>query len=139
MKTHYPKRPLPQLKRRAILCERKMDREINPSDGDYTGKAIDNLQNAVYIRLMTPLGDYWADPALGSLLHTIQREKDLTRVGMLARQYAEEALKPIVDDGRAEKITVTETQPHNGWLYLHIKVDTAAGEKYSYEHPVKVI
>ncbi|WP_066568297.1 phage GP46 family protein [Snodgrassella sp. CFCC 13594] len=116
-----------------------MDRALDPSTGDYTGSTLDNLQNAVYIRLMTPLGDYWADPALGSLLHLIQREKDLTRVGMLARQYAQEALQPIVDDGRASEITITETQPHNGYLYLHIQIDTAAGEKYSYEHPVKVI
>ena len=27
------------------------------------------LANAVYLRLTTPLGSYWADPGLGSLLN----------------------------------------------------------------------
>ena len=58
--------------------------------------AQNNLANAVYLRLMTPLGSYWADPTLGSRLHELQREKDVSRVAVLARQYAEEALAPLV-------------------------------------------
>ncbi|MBH5842610.1 phage GP46 family protein [Neisseria meningitidis] len=83
-----------------------MDKELNPGTGDYTGRTVDTLQNAVYIRLMTPLGSWWADKTLGSLLHLLQREKDLQRVSLLAEQYADEALQPIVKSGRADKITV---------------------------------
>lgn len=61
-----------------------MDKELNPDTGDYTGRTVDTLQNAVYIRLMTPLGSWWADKTLGSLLHLLQREKDLQRVSLLA-------------------------------------------------------
>ncbi|EQA94854.1 phage GP46 family protein, partial [Glaesserella parasuis 29755] len=68
-----------------------MDREISPLTRDYTSKNINTLQNAVYIRLTTPLGSWWADGRVGSLLHLIKREKDLSRVGLLAQQYAEEA------------------------------------------------
>ena len=82
-----------------------MDKELNPGTGDYTGRTVDTLQNAVYIRLMTPLGSWWADKTLGSLLHLLQREKDLQRVSLLAEQYADEALQPIVKSGRADKIT----------------------------------
>ncbi|MDP0010424.1 hypothetical protein Q7401_10835, partial [Glaesserella parasuis] len=62
-----------------------MDREISPLTRDYTSKNINTLQNAVYIRLTTPLGSWWVDGRVGSLLHLIKREKDLSRVGLLAQ------------------------------------------------------
>nr|MDN1656773.1 hypothetical protein [Escherichia coli] len=34
--------------------------------------------NAVYLRLATPLGSYWADALLGSRLHELKREKDVS-------------------------------------------------------------
>lgn len=116
-----------------------MDREISPFTGDYTSKTISTLANAAYIRLTTPLGSWWADGRVGSLLHLISREKDLARVGLIAKQYAEEALKPLLDDGRANQITVTHRQPHNGWLMLHIEITDNRGETYRFKHPVKVI
>ncbi|MDA3978495.1 phage GP46 family protein [Gallibacterium sp. AGMB14963] len=116
-----------------------MDREISPLTGDYTLSQTDTLQNAVYIRLTTPLGSWWADGRVGSLLHLIQREKDKERVGLLAQQYAEEALQPLIDDGRAQAITVDYVQPHNGTLQLLISVTDARGKTYEFKHPVKVI
>ncbi len=77
-----------------------MDREISPFTGDYTSKQISTLANAAYIRLTTPLGSWWADGRVGSLLHLIPREKDLSHIGLIAQQYAEEALQPLIDDGR---------------------------------------
>ncbi|HEZ5770154.1 TPA: phage GP46 family protein [Neisseria meningitidis] len=115
-----------------------MDKELNPGTGDYTGRTVDTLQNAVYIRLMTPLGSWWADKTLSSLLHLLQREKDLQRVSLLAEQYADKALQPIVKSERADKITVRAEQPHDGRLILHIRVDTAAGG-FDYRHEVPVI
>lgn len=115
-----------------------MDKELDTLTGDYTGRTIDSLKNAVYIRLKTPLGSWWADKNIGSLLHLLEREKDLERVGLLAKQYAEEALQPIVDDGRAERIEVTAEQPHNGMLYLNIRVKTVASG-FDYRHGVPVI
>ena len=116
-----------------------MDREISPLTRDYTSEKIDTLQNAVYIRLTTPKGSWWADGTLGSLLHLIQREKDLSRVGLLAQQYAEEALQPIIDDGRAKSITVTHEQPKDGSLNLNIQVTDNRGKAYQFKHSVKVI
>lgn len=116
-----------------------MDREISPLTGDYTSKTISTLANAAYIRLTTPLGSWWVDGRVGSLLHLIQREKDLKRVGLLAQQYAEEALQPLIEDGRASRITVTHQQPHDGWLILMIEIVDNRGEPFSFEHPVKVI
>lgn len=116
-----------------------MDRALDPKTGDYNGKNITSLENAIYIRLTTPLGSWWADPSLGSQLHLIAREKDVQRVGALAKQYAEEALAPLLSDGRAKSIEITHTQPSNGWLILHIVAVDGQGKKLRFEHPVTVI
>ena len=123
-----------------------MDAWINPSTGDYelsNGAALrdpaNGLGNAVYLRLMTPLGSYWADTTLGSRLHELQREKDVGRVAILARQYAEQALAPIVADGRATDIQVSSERPVKGWLLLLIEVTAASGERQTFKYPVKVI
>ena len=82
-----------------------MDAQLNPTTGDYTGSRISHLGNAVYLRLCTHLGAWWADKTLGSRLHELQREKDVPRINILARQYAEQALEPLITDGRAQSIT----------------------------------
>lgn len=115
-----------------------MDAFISPQTGDYTGTRTDSLANAVYLRLMTPLGSYWADPTLGSRLHELQREKDVSRVAVLARQYAEQALAPLLADGRADSVTVTTLRQQPGWLELHIEVDDASGRVQRFQHPVRV-
>ena len=53
--------------------------------------------------------------------------------------WAEEALQPLIDDGRADEIIVTYTQPHNGLLILDISIRDNRGETYQFKHPVKVI
>lgn len=122
-----------------------MDAFLNPITADYEiieGVLIADpaagLANAVYIRLMTPLGSWWQDANLGSRLHELQREKDVNRVSILAKQYCESALKPIIDDGRATLIVVSTEQPHNGRLHLLIEVTAASGEKLTFKHQVKV-
>jgi phage gp46-like protein len=123
-----------------------MDAWIDPTTGDYalangapTRDPAGGLANAVYLRLMTPLGGYWADPTLGSRLHELQREKDVSRVAVLARQYAEQALAPILADGRATAIEISTERPGNGRMHLLIEVTAASGERLAFRHPVKVI
>lgn len=116
-----------------------MDKALDSITQDYTGGRTEMLSNAVYLRIMTPLGNYWADKNLGSRLHELQREKDVSRVAVLARQYAEQALAPILADGRATKITVETQRPGTGRMYLLIEVTAASGEQLSFKHPVKVI
>ncbi len=122
-----------------------MDTWLNPLTGDYdfigfsnTQDPDDGLANAVYIRIMTPLGSWWQNPLLGSRLHELQREKDLQRVSILAKQYAEQALKPILDDGRAVTIEVFTQQVHNGRLNLLIEVTDSALVKRQFNLFVKV-
>lgn len=126
-----------------------MDTFVNPLTGDYVYQAgafardpAKGLANAVYLRLMTPLASWWADPTLGSRLHELQREKDLARVALLARQYSEQALQPIVDDGRARSIVVgaerVKDASAGGRLQLSIEVTDAGGRAFTFIHPIKV-
>lgn len=119
------------------------DAELAPTSGDYTGKRIRHLGNAVYIRLATPLGSWWADTSIGSRLHTLAREKDVARVRVLARQYAEAALAPLVRDKRAKSVAVTtedtaKDATGSGRLLLHIVVTDNTGKQTTYKYPVKV-
>lgn len=123
-----------------------MDAFINPLTQDYvinSGAAVRDvgggLGNAVYLRIMTPLGSYWADKTLGSRLHELQREKDVARVEVLAKQYAQQALQPLLDDGRAKSIAVAVQRPGNGRMHLLVEVIAASGEVLTFNHPVKVM
>lgn len=120
-----------------------VSRDYVLTDGAPARDPAGGLANAVYLRLMTPLGSYWADPAMGSQLHLLQRAKDLARVEVLARQYAEQALAPLLADGRATSVVVTpqrvKAADGGGRLNLLIEVVDAAGERLTFTYPVKVI
>ncbi len=119
-----------------------MDTLLNPYTGEYaTNEQTTSLHNAAYTRLTTHLGSYWANPEMGSRLHLLEREKDLPRVRTLARQYAEQALQPLLDDKRASKLLVeTEaTQSKKGRLLIYISIWDAGNEKIYFKHPVRVL
>ena len=115
-----------------------MDAQLNPTTQDYTGDRLNNVANAVYLRLMTPLGTWWADAHLGSRLHELEREKDVPRIRRLAVQYSEMALDPLLHDKRAKSITVTEGQPHNGRCNLHVAVEDNKGHNKTFRNHARV-
>ncbi len=117
-------------------------RDYVPDTGARTGDLVRDpaagLANACYLRLMVPLGSWWAAPDVGSRLHELAREKDLPRVGQLARQYVRDALAPLLADGRAKSVDVISQQPRDGRLLLGIEVVDALGNRRLFEVPVKV-
>ncbi len=123
-----------------------MDALLDPATGGYTltdgtltADPARGLANAVYLRLMTPLGSYWADAQLGSRLHELAREKDLPRVAVLAKAYSEQALQPLLDDGRAQAVAVDTERRHDGWLRLRVSVTDAGGREHLFNHHVRVV
>lgn len=126
--------------------------------GDYsiTGPQLDaddGLQTAVVISLFTdrraeaddtlPAGTdrrgWWADawPAverdlLGSRLWLLDREKQLPEVVRRAREYAEEALSWLLEDGIARRVTVTAEVVRTGVLGLGVEIERPAGDAVSY-------
>ncbi|WP_076591973.1 phage GP46 family protein [Herminiimonas arsenitoxidans] len=99
-----------------------MDSRIDPQTGGYDGTRIIDLSNEIYFRITTPLGGYALDKKLGSKLHTLRRVKDLERNKTLAIQYTEQALQPLLDSKRADKINVIAEWNHDGRLYLAAEV-----------------
>jgi len=121
-----------------------MDAYIDPatcdyrlSGGNFVRDPADGLANAVYLRLMTPLGSYWADPLMGSRLHELLRDKDVLRASRLAQQYAEQALKPLLTDGRVQSMTVSAAR-QNGHLLLTVTLTSGTGKVTTFQHPVKI-
>jgi len=127
-----------------------MDAYIDPTTRAYVHTATDlardpagGLANAVYLRLMTPLGSYWANTNLGSRLHELAgRAKATANKPLLAQQYAKAALQPILDDGRAQSIDIdvatVAMDDASTALALHITVVNAAGNRVAFTHHVPV-
>ena len=110
-----------------------MDALLNPQTGGYVvNQSAQSIENELYIRLVTPLGSYWADRTLGSRLHELRRQKHVKRIEVLAKQYAEQALQPVIQSKRAQSIQVTASAPRHGWLKLHIEAVDAAGDNRIY-------
>lgn len=128
------------LKETASISENSgMDALLNPATGDYLlNQSAQGIENEVYVRLVTPLGSYWADPALGSRLHELRRQKDLPRMAVLAKQYAEQALQPILDARRARRINVAASLARRGRLRLNIAAVDASGRSLNLIHEVRL-
>lgn len=111
-----------------------MDALLLPETGDYAvNRSVQGLENELYIRLITPLGTWFADPALGSRLHELKRQKDLPRLGRLAVQYAEQALQAVLDGKRARRIDVSLGAKRRGRLYLIIEAEDMGGKTANFE------
>ncbi|WP_431287462.1 phage GP46 family protein [Roseateles chitinivorans] len=120
------------------------DTYIDPITADYVQSAgdlardpADGLANAVYLRVMTPLGSWWADTSLGSRLHELQREKDVPRVQRLAVQFVQQCLQPLVDDGRALAVDV-QAEHAPGRLNLLVTITDAGQAERTFDFFIKV-
>lgn len=119
----------------------------------YDLQADDGLQTAVILSLFTdrraddddvlPGGDdrrgWWADawpaePAdrFGSRLWLLSREKQTNQVLIRAREYTEEALAWLVDDGVAQQVQVEASVVRTGVLGLLIQIDRPDGTAVDY-------
>jgi len=115
-----------------------MDSRIDPLTGGYDGTRIADLSNAIYLRITTPLGTYWADKSLGSRFYLLKRSKDVQRNTKLAIQYGEEALQPLIDSKRADQIVVNAEWNHDGRLYVFGEVYQLGQLLTVFGHFVKV-
>ncbi len=106
---------------------------------DISTLRVGSLAHAVWLRLDTPLGSWWADPTLGSELYRLQRAKDVSSLRKRAVRYAEIALQPLLDDGRAKSVAVTVIDADPADLALRIDVVGADGVDQQFRYPVKVL
>lgn len=64
---------------------------------------------------------------IGSRLWLLSRALQIPETLVRARQYAEEALAWMVDDGIASSVTAEASFPRDGWLQLEIAIDRPDG------------
>ncbi|TAN61357.1 hypothetical protein EPN18_06815 [bacterium] len=119
------------------------DYRIDPYTRDYVLKAgqfalTADIMNNIYLSLAVRKGAWPFAPKFGSKLHLLQRSKATAHTAAVAKEYCDEALKWILDDGRADSINVvTELDRNSNRLNLHV---TAAwnGKKITYDSFVEV-
>ena len=105
---------------------------INLETKDYVLTSLDEAFNddvvqAVCLRLNIHRGKYWGNPNLGSRFHTFRRSKDLPRILLLAKQYAEEALEDLVP-GRFLDLNVSVQNSEVGRIDLLIEITRLNGQ-----------
>lgn len=82
---------------------------------------------------------WWADAypdidgdLIGSRLWLLAREKQTDEVLNRAREYAQEALQWLIDDGIAQRVTVTAEHVRQGVLGLLVEIQRPAGNAVEY-------
>lgn len=119
------------------------DFKLDPSTQDYELKAgqfalTDDIMNNIYLSLDIRKGTWPFAPEFGSRLHLLQRDKATARAASKAKEYCEEALKWLLDNGRAESIEVeTALDAAKGRLNCLITA-VQSGKKITYERFVEV-
>lgn len=119
------------------------DYGINISTRDYEIKAGElvitgDLTNNIYLSLSVRKGVWPFNPSFGSRLHLLQRAKATAHTAADAKDYCIEALKWLLDAGRADSLTVeTELDKDKGRLNCLVTV-MQNGKKVTYEHFVVV-
>lgn len=111
---------------------------LNPANGDYvldsqgSPEQTDSLLIPAYIRLKAPRTRwmYAPDTDWGSDFYTV-RKRQTALDGSLCEQIGVRALKPLIDDGRASKVTLTATVQARGAVGLETKIADAGGNESS--------
>lgn len=70
------------------------------------------------------------DDSHGSRLWLLSREKEIPQTLVRAREYAEEALQWLIDDGIAKGVTVLAERVRSGVLGLQIVIELVSGGAY---------
>lgn len=78
--------------------------------------------------------DLTEDNKIGSKLWILLREKQTDETLARAKEYCEEALQWILDDGVAKSVTVTTAYPERGHLRISIDVEKPDGDKVKYAY-----
>jgi phage gp46-like protein len=114
---------------------------IDPATRDYVADSFDAalvapLIDAAALRLRTRRGSWWRNPLLGSRFYLLK--KDTPQALVLAKQYAEEALKPLITSKRVTSMTITPTRVAVGSIRILVELLTPSGASVQLEHFVRV-
>lgn len=110
----------------AVVISLFTDRRAEP--GDVIPDGTDDVRGTWLDSFPVQEGDL-----MGSRLWLLDREKQLPEVMAKAKEYCEEALQWMVDDGVARSVTVTVTNPRMGILHALIQIAKPDGTNTQYQ------
>jgi len=123
-----------------------MDFRIDMTNGlgEMTFEKSEDIMNNVYLSLMVRKGSFFQNPDFGSRLHLLKRAKNTEQTAALAREYCKEALRWLLNTGRATKIDVYSERDLGGAgvrdrLKLLVEVTQADGRKLSFATFLEVV
>jgi phage gp46-like protein len=102
-------------------------------------EAEDTIRNNIYLSLAIRKGTWWHDPGFG--LDWSPRQKLTSRTPALLRERCLEALKWILDIGRAKSIEVTTERDTKNRRRINVLVEAvqADGREVTFETYTEVI
>ncbi|MFW2176670.1 MULTISPECIES: phage GP46 family protein [unclassified Moraxella] len=104
-----------------------------------TAPPVIDVLDAVYLRLSTQKGSYFADKNLGSELYRLKRCKDTPQIRLQAVAWAKQALEPLKNRYFLASITVIEQLPIiRGNIHLIITLTHQSGQVYTTNYTIKV-
>ncbi|NLT24774.1 MAG: hypothetical protein GXX82_17150 [Syntrophorhabdus sp.] len=122
-----------------------MDFKILTDDdaiGQMTFDPAEDIMNNVYLSLVVKRGSWFQNPEFGSRLHLLQRAKNTEKTAALAEEYCKEALRWLIDTGRATNVVVYTERDRTQDLHrlkLLVEVTQADGRQVSFGTFVEVV
>ncbi len=110
--------------------------------GQMTFDPAEDIMNNVFLSLMVKRGSWFQNPEFGSRLHLLQRAKNTEKTAALAEEYCKEALRWLIDTGRATRIDVHTQRDRTQDLHrlkFIVEVTQADGRQVTFERFVEVV
>jgi phage gp46-like protein len=110
--------------------------------GQMTFDPAEDIMNNVFLSLMVKRGSWFQNPEFGSRLHLLQRAKNTEKTAALAEEYCKEALRWLMDTGRATRIDVHTQRDRTQDLHrlkFIVEVTQADGRQVTFERFVEVV
>ncbi len=110
--------------------------------GQMTFDPAEDIMNNVFLSLMVKRGSWFQNPEFGSRLHLLQRAKNTEKTAALAEEYCKEALRWLIDTGRATRIDVHTQRDRTQDLHrlkFIVEVTVANGRQVTFERFVEVV
>ncbi|MBP7529229.1 MAG: phage GP46 family protein [Syntrophorhabdaceae bacterium] len=110
--------------------------------GQMTFDPAEDIMNNVFLSLMVKRGSWFQNPEFGSRLHLLQRAKNTEKTAALAEEYCKEALRWLIDTGRATRIDVHTQRDRTHDLHrlkFIVEVTEANGRQVTFERFVEVV
>jgi len=95
------------------------------------------LANNIHISLAVRRGSWWLNPAFGSELGTLRREKATAATAQLVGSYIQAALKWLTDSGKLTKVIVT-TEIGAGRINYTVTATARGGATLKYSNFAEV-